>query len=69
MNKIDRYYIGGGRKRIIDTYFNGIEQSTIEFNNSVYEIWKAEENYKRKTKISWVITIISLIIGILGFVL
>lgn len=38
MNKIDKYYIGGGRKRVIDTYFNGVEQSTIDFNNTVYTI-------------------------------
>lgn len=69
MNKIDKYYIGGGRKRVIDTYFNGVEKSTIDFNNTVYAIWLKEENYKKETRISWIITTISLIIGVLGFVL
>ena len=69
MNKIDKYYIGGGRKRIIDTYFNGVEQSTIDFNNTVYDIWLKEESYKRTVKLSLVLAGISLVFGILGFVL
>lgn len=69
MNKIDKYYIGGGRKRVIDTYFNGIEQSTIDFNNAVYAIWQKEESYKRTVKISLVLAGVSLVFGILGFVL
>ena len=69
MNKIDKYYIGGGRKRIIDTYFNGVEQSTIDFNNTVYDIWLKEESYKRTVKISLVLAGVSLVFGILGFVL
>ena len=69
MNKIDKYYIGGGRKRIIDTYFNGVEQSTIDFNNAVYAIWQKEESYKRTVKISLVLVGVSLVFGILGFVL
>ena len=69
MNKIDKYYIGGGRKRVIDTYFNGIEQSTIDFNNAVYAIWLKEESYKRTVKLSLVLVGVSLVFGILGFVL
>ncbi len=69
MNKIDKYYIGGGRKRVIDTYFNGIEKSTIDFNNAVYAIWQKEESYKRTVKISLVLAGVSLVFGILGFVL
>lgn len=69
MNKIDKYYIGGGRKRVIDTYFNGIEQSTIEFNNTVYAIWLKEESYKRTVKICLALAGVSLVFSILGFVL
>ena len=69
MNKLDKYYIGGGRKRVIDTYFNGIEKSTIDFNNTVYAIWLKEESYKRTVKISLVLASVSLVFGILGFIL
>ena len=69
MNKIDKYYIGGGRKRIIDTYFNGVERSTIDFNNAVYAIWQKEESYKRTVKISLILAGVSLVFGILGFIL
>ena len=69
MNKIDKYYIGGERKRVIDTYFNGVEQSTIDFNNTVYTIQLKEESYKKTVKICLLLVGVSLVFGILGFVL
>ena len=39
------------------------------FNNTVYAIWLKEESYKRTVKISLVLAGVSLVFGILGFVL
>ena len=65
MNKLDKFYLGGERKRIIDTYFNGVEQSTKEFNDVVYQKWLQE----RKEKRNRVIGVMSLVVGIIGLVL
>ena len=65
MNKLDKFYLGGERKRIIDTYFNGVEQSTKEFNDLVYQKWLQE----RKEKRNRVIGVMSLVVGIIGLVL
>ena len=46
MNKLDKFYISGERKRIIDTYFNGVEKSTKEFNEVVYQKWLQERKEK-----------------------
>jgi len=69
MNKLDKYYIGGGRKRIIDTYFNGVEHSSKEFNDSVYKIWQKEEDYRKSVKMFWIMVTLSVSFGILGFIL
>ena len=65
MNKLDKFYLGGERKRIIDTYFNGVEQSTKEFNDVVYQKWLQE----RKEKRNRVVGVMSLVVGIIGLVL
>lgn len=65
MNKLDKFYISGERKRIIDTYFYGVEKSTKEFNEVVYQKWLQE----RKEKRNRVIGIVSLILAIVGIIL
>ena len=65
MNKLDKFYISGEQKRIIDTYFNGVEKSTKEFNEVVYQKWLQE----RKEKRNRVIGIASLILTIVGIIL
>ena len=65
MSNLNKFYLGGERKRIIDTYFSGIEHSTKEFNDTVYQKWLQE----RKEKRNRVIGIVSLILTIVGIIL